>query len=415
MPAAPPYPAPTPTTPTTPTTGPAAAPAPSGGLASAGVSAGLVVMWSSGFIGAELGTRLTGADTLLMWRFLVASALLGGAWLLLRRRTLPARSLAEQAVIGLLSQGVYLGSTVWAVGLGVPSGTSALIAALQPLAAGALAGRLLGEHVSCRQWAGLLAGLGGVALVVRDDLAAPGAAPAWAYALPFAGMAGLLAASFLERRARHPLPAADALPLHCVVSALLFSAVAGALGHATPPAASGAFWFAIAWVLVLSTLGGYGFYWLSLRRDGVTRTSALIYLTPPTTVLWAYAMFGDAPGGGALLGMLVCVAGVVAATARTRAEAAPSTAETAPSAVRTASSAKEPQSEAGRYPRHDGNDSRLQPSADRATRGGGCDRTHQARHLGPAAEPGGQGAFGRRFRLLQPAERTRRDPQHRCR
>ncbi|MBO8196697.1 DMT family transporter [Streptomyces oryzae] len=275
-------------------------------------------MWSSGFIGAELGTRQAATDTLLMWRFLAATALLGGAWLLWRRRRLHPRALAEQAAIGLLSQGVYLGSTVWAVGLGVPSGTSALIAALQPLAAGALAGPLLGERVTRRQWTGLLAGLGGVALVVRDDLAAPGAAPPWAYALPFAGMAGLLAASFLERRARRPLPAADAVPLHCAVSALVFTAVAGALGHAAPPAASGAFWLAVAWVVALSTVGGYGFYWLSLRRNGVTRTSALIYLTPPTTLLWAYAMFGEAPGGGAVLGMAVCVAGVVAATVRPR-------------------------------------------------------------------------------------------------
>jgi drug/metabolite transporter (DMT)-like permease len=287
-------------------------------VVSATVSLGLVVMWSSGFIGAELGTRTTTADTLLMWRFLVATALLGGAWLWFRRRRLPARALAEQAAIGLLSQGAYLGSVVWAAGLGVPSGTSALIAALQPLAAGALAGPLLGERVTRRQWGGLLLGLCGVALVVWEDLATPGSAPPLAYVLPFAGMAGLLAASFLERRARHVLPAVDAVPLHCGVSALVFTAVAAALGHTAPPAASGAFWLAVAWVVVLSTVGGYGFYWISLRRNGVTGTSALIYLTPPTTLLWAYAMFGEAPGGGAVLGMVVCVAGVAAATVRPR-------------------------------------------------------------------------------------------------
>lgn len=361
-------------------------------LTSTAISTGLVVMWSSGFIGAELGTRQTGADTLLMWRFLAATALLGGAWLLLRRRRLPRRALAEQSAIGLLSQGVYLGSTVWAVGLGVPAGTSALIAALQPLAAGALAGRILGERVTRRQWGGLLVGLAGVALVVGDDLTAPGSAPPWTYALPFAGMAGLLAASFLERRARHPLPASDALPVHCAVSALVFTLVATALGHAAPPAASGSFWLAVLWVVLLSTVGGYGFYWLSLRRDGVTRTSALIYLTPPTTVLWAYAMFGEAPGAGAIAGMLVCVAGVVAATAGARASAAPSggtRAERASADPHSAdlTSAKEPQSEAGRYPRHDGNDFRLEPSTARAPRGGGCDRTHQARHLGAPGGP----------------------------
>ncbi|MDT0379844.1 DMT family transporter [Streptomyces sp. DSM 42041] len=240
--------------------------------------AGLVVMWSSGFIGAELGTRAAGADTLLMWRFVAAAALFGGGWLL-RRRMPPPRALAEQAVVGLLSQGVYLGSVFWAVGAGVPAGTCALIAALQPLAAGALAGRLLGERVSRRQWAGLVVGLAGVTLVVRGDLAS-GAAPPWAYALPFAGMAGLLAASFAERRAKHRTAVTDALPLHCLVSAVAFTAVAGAAGHAAPPAAWD-FWLAVAWVVALSTAGGYGFYWLSLRRRGVTRTSVLMYLTPP--------------------------------------------------------------------------------------------------------------------------------------
>ncbi|MCQ8831547.1 DMT family transporter [Streptomyces malaysiensis] len=287
-------------------------------ISAAVTSIGLVVMWSSGFIGAELGTREATADTLLMWRFLAAAAVLGGAWLLLRRRRIPPRALVEQAAIGALSQGGYLGGIVWAVGLGVPSGTAALIAAVQPLAAGALAGRLLGEAVSPRQWAGLAIGLGGVALVVQGDLSAgPAAAPAWAYGLPFAAMAALLAASFLERRVRAPLDPVDAIPLHCLVSAVLFTGVALAGGHAAPPAAGG-FWTAVVWTVLLSTVGGYGFYWLSLRRNGVTRTSALIYLTPPTTLVWAYAMFGDAPGWTALAGVAVCVIGVTAATARRR-------------------------------------------------------------------------------------------------
>ncbi|WPB93954.1 DMT family transporter [Streptomyces malaysiensis] len=200
----------------------------------------------------------------------------------------------------------------------MPSGTAALIAAVQPLAAGALAGRLLGEAVSPRQWAGLAIGLGGVALVVQGDLSAgPAAAPAWAYGLPFAAMAALLAASFLERRVRAPLDPVDAIPLHCLVSAVLFTGVALAGGHAAPPPAGG-FWTAVVWTVLLSTVGGYGFYWLSLRRNGVTRTSALIYLTPPTTLVWAYAMFGDAPGWAALAGVAVCVIGVTAATARRR-------------------------------------------------------------------------------------------------
>ncbi|MBB5933659.1 DMT family transporter [Streptomyces zagrosensis] len=317
-------------------------------IGSAGLATGLVVMWSSGFIGAELGTRDATADTLLMWRFIAAAALLGGGWLLLRRRRLPVRAVVEQSVIGILSQGCYVGPIVWAVGLGVPSGTSALIAALQPLAAGALAGPLLGERVGRRQWVGLGVGLAGVALVVRDDLSGA-TAPAWAYVLPFTGMVALLAASFLERRVTVPLATADALPVHCMTSALLFTAVAGAAGHAAAPTA-GSFWVAVGWVVVLSTVGGYGFYWLSLRRNGVTRTSALIYLTPPTTAVWAYAMFGDGLGATALVGMVICVAGVAAATLGTSApaghgtEAIPRTPEPTPTTAATTSPTPTPTS-----------------------------------------------------------------------
>lgn len=387
------------------------------------IAAGLVVMWSSGFVGAELGTRHAGAGTLLIWRFLAATALLGSITLLVRRRCsrraapgvrtsgsgrLPPRALLEQSAVGLLSQGVYLGAIYWAVGLGVPAGTAALIAALQPLAAGALAGRLLGETVTRGQWAGLMMGLAGVVLVVQDDLGSPSAAAPPAYLLPFAGMAGLLAASFLERRARHRVAAADALPLHCAVSALLFTAVAALAGreHLQPPA-TGTFWLAVAWVVLLSTVGGYGFYWLSVRRSGVTRTSALIYLTPPTTMVWAYAMFGERPGPLALVGLAVAVLGVIWAVRSPR----PRTASARPAPP----SAKEPQSGAARYDRHDGNDSWFEPSADRDTGGSGGDRADPAGRVGTSPRRAGKGALRRRLRLLQPADRTGGEAQQRRR
>ncbi|HSK97946.1 MAG TPA: DMT family transporter [Euzebyales bacterium] len=277
------------------------------------VSGGLVVMWSSGFIGAELGTRHATTDTLLMWRFIVAAALVGGAWLLARRPRLSRRALGGQVVIGLLSQGVYVGSIVGAIALGVPLGTTALIAALQPLLAATLAGRILGERATSRQWVGLVAGLGGVALVVGDDLATASSTPWPAYALPFVGMAGLLAASLVERRLAEPVGLVDALPVHCVTSAAAFAAAALLGGRATPPQAF-EFWLAVAWVVLLSTVAAYGLYWSSIRRYGVGHTSALMYLTPAATTLWAFAMFGQPVSMAALSGMAICLAGVVAAT-----------------------------------------------------------------------------------------------------
>jgi len=271
----------------------------------------LVVMWSSGFVGAALGTRFAPPDTLLAWRYLVAAAVLLTV-LAYRRARLGGRAVLRQAAVGLLCQVGYLGGVVTGVGLGVAAGTAALVAALQPLLVAALAGPVLGERTGRAQRAGLLAGLAGVALVVSDDLRL-GSTPLWVYLLPLGGMlalsAGTLWQRLWQRRLRAPEPLLEALAVQTATAALVFAAEAAATGRLDPPADSG-FWTAVAWTVVLSSFGGYGSYLLVLRQGGATRVSTLLYLTPPTTTLWAFWMFGEKPGALAVVGMAVCGVGV---------------------------------------------------------------------------------------------------------
>ena len=75
----------------------------------------LVVCWSSGFIGATLGTRAAPVDTVLAWRT-ATCALILGAVALVRRERVPLPSLARQAVLGVLVQALYLGGVFAAAG-----------------------------------------------------------------------------------------------------------------------------------------------------------------------------------------------------------------------------------------------------------------------------------------------------------
>jgi drug/metabolite transporter (DMT)-like permease len=277
--------------------------------------AALVVLWSSGFIGAALGTSAAAADTLLAWRYLAAATVLG-ALMAARRPRLPRGALARQGGLALLAQVGYLGGVVSGVGLGVPAGTASLVAALQPLVVATAAGPLLGERTSRRQAVGLLAGLAGVALVVSDDLRL-GTAPWWVYLLPLAGMASLSTGTLLERRVAPRESLLDALTLQTFAAAACFSVETLVAGRFTPPA-DATFWWAVAWTVVLSSFGGYGSYLLVLRRGGANRVSTLLYLTPPTTMLWAFWMFGDRPGALAFAGVAVCAAGVYAVLAPAR-------------------------------------------------------------------------------------------------
>lgn len=277
---------------------------------------GFVVMWSSGFIGARLGTSEAGTPTLMAWRFLLAAGILMAVVVFSRRHRFSGREVAVQGVVGFLAQGVYLTGTVGAVEFGVSAGIASLVAALQPLLAAALAGPVLGERVARRQWAGLAVGLVGVALVVGGNAGVGGDAPLWAYAMPFVGMAGLVAATLMERKASEKAdvetPLDVALAIQCSVSALLFAGMALFWGGLAP-AGGVHFWAAVLWFVVFSTFGGYGFYWLNLKLSGVARVSSLVYLTPPTTMLWAYLMFGEGIGPLAVVGLVICFGGVMLA------------------------------------------------------------------------------------------------------
>ena len=85
---------------------------------------------------------------------------------------------------------------------------------------------------------------------------------------------------------------------------MFFAAIALAAGESlaldTEPKALGA----LAWLAVLSTLGGYGLLWVVVARRGATRAASLVYLTPPVTAVWAWLQFGEAIGPAAIAGLV---------------------------------------------------------------------------------------------------------------
>ncbi|MPZ61845.1 MAG: EamA family transporter [Propionibacteriales bacterium] len=275
--------------------------------ANAAAAAALVVMWSSGFIGAELGTRTASADTLLVWRYILGAAILL-VWAWSRGMRVTRGAVWREGVVGVLTHALYLAGVVTSVAVGVPAGIAALVAALQPLLVGALAGSVLGQHTTRLQWWGLGVGFAGVVLVVADDVRV-GSVPWWGYLLPAGGMLAISAGTLMERRWRSPVSLLDAFTIHVVVTAVLFVAETGVAGRLAPPADPD-FWWAVAWILVLSMFGGQGLYLFVLRRGGATRVSTLMYLTPPTTMLWAFLMFGQRPGWLSLVGVVVCAVAV---------------------------------------------------------------------------------------------------------
>jgi drug/metabolite transporter (DMT)-like permease len=81
-------------------------------------------------------------------------------------------------------------------------------------------------------------------------------------------------------------------------------------GRAAPPA-DWDFWAAVSWLIALASLGGYVMYVFVTKTEGATVVSTLLYLTPPTTMLWVFLMFGEPVTLVGLLGLVVSAAGVL--------------------------------------------------------------------------------------------------------
>lgn len=282
--------------------------------------------WTSGFIGARFSIDYAPASLVVFWRCVVVSIMLLPFVIKPLRQT-PRAVLLKNAGIGLLAMAGYLVGVTEGIALGVPAGLAALFADLLPMGMAILAAVVLGQRLTWRVWVGLLIGLTGVVLVTHDALAW-GSAPPWAYSLPLLGMLSLAVATLWQKHASTPqtLGLLPNLWLQCFVSSFAFAAIASTQGGLAPIPSTG-FALSVLWTVGLSTLGGYGLYWICLRRATATRVASVLYLSPPVTLLWAWAMFDEPLSWLMALGMAVSGIGiglVIQAEARAQNEQQPS-------------------------------------------------------------------------------------------
>jgi drug/metabolite transporter (DMT)-like permease len=271
-----------------------------------------VVLWSTGFIGAKLGLPDAEPLTLLSLRY-AAVLVLMGAVATLTRAPWPATPKAwlHIGVSGLLVHAVYLGGVFTAIRLGLPAGVTALVVGLQPVLTALGAGLFLRERVRPAQWGGLALGLAGVVLVVAHKVAASagGVAVTALLAPAVIALVGITAGTLYQKRF---CPAFDLRTgsviqfMPCLVAtALVAWRTETMVVHWTP-----AFLFALGWLVLVLSVGAVSLLNVLIRSGSAVNVASLFYLTPPTTALIAWAMFGETLTGLALVGMGLAVLGV---------------------------------------------------------------------------------------------------------
>lgn len=278
---------------------------------SLGIPALFVVLWSTGFIFAKLGLPSAEPATFLAVRYLFVIPVLIVLALALRARWPNLRGAGHSAVVGVLMHVVYLGGVFAAIDKGVPAGVSALIVGMQPLLTATLVGPLLGERVKPVQWAGLLLGLVGLVLVLREKLAL-GQGSTFGYLLCFAALAGITIGTIYQKRfcSRIDLMAGGVIQF---TAALVVTAAFAAAFETVRVVWTTDFAIAVTWLaLVLSVMTVALLMWL-IRRGAAAKVASLFYLTPAMAALMAWPLFGETFGLIGLAGMALTVIGVALA------------------------------------------------------------------------------------------------------
>lgn len=283
------------------------------------LEAGMVLTWSSGFVGMRFSADYAPVLLVLLWRFITLSLCLF-PFVAREIRSAPLPVLIRQSIIGVFATAGYLAGVARGIELGVPTGLAALIADLLPVAVVIISTCVFGEHSPKSVWAGLALGLAGMLIVCRDAVAL-GKAPAWAYALPVAGMVSLAAATVWQQRSTAragSLSPLGMLWLQSVVSCPVFLWLQASHGNVMPIVTVG-FAASVAWTAILATLGGWGLYWTCLRRSSSARVTSVLFLSPPITLIWAWAMFREPLSWPMAIGMGISGLGVLLVVRRDRA------------------------------------------------------------------------------------------------
>jgi drug/metabolite transporter (DMT)-like permease len=76
--------------------------------------------------------------------------------------------------------------------------------------------------------------------------------------------------------------------------------------------------FALAWLVLVLSVGAISLLYLLLRRGAASRVASLFFLVPPVTALVAWPLFGERLGPLELAGMALTVTGVALANAAPR-------------------------------------------------------------------------------------------------
>jgi len=271
-----------------------------------------IVLWSSAFVTTKPIIDNSDPFSALAFRFFVVAVGFFIFSIYTNQKILTNhKNLLQSFFSGILFHGIYLGGVFYSVSIGMPTGIAALIVTLQPILTNALAGKILGEKVSFKQWIGVILGFLGAALVLGFDIGT--SLPVIGVIASFIALLAITTSTLWQKKISNNLP---------LSVSNMYQAMGGCLFHiiiififADPYINfTSTFLIAMGHQIFLVSFGAFTILMFLIKNNSASKTVSIFFLIPPTTAIMAWLFLNEKLNNLDLIGFAVATLGVYITT-----------------------------------------------------------------------------------------------------
>ena len=221
------------------------------------------------------------------------------------------KHIIQSVFSGVLFHGFYLGGVFFSVSKGLPTGIAALIVTLQPILTNALAGPVLNEKVTWKQWIGVILGFIGATLVLGFDIG--NTLPLIGILSAFVALIAITSSTLWQKKLSNNLPLSVS-NMYQAIGGCLFHLIIILLFVDPYINFSKTFIIAMSHQILLVSFGAFTILMYLIKNNSASKTVTIFFLIPATSAAMAWLFLNEALSSYDIVGFLIASLGVYIAT-----------------------------------------------------------------------------------------------------
>jgi len=221
------------------------------------------------------------------------------------------KHIIQSVFSGILFHGFYLGGVFFSVSKGMPTGITALIVTLQPILTNALAGPILNEKVTWKQWIGVILGFIGATLVLGFDIG--NTLPLIGILSAFVALIAITSSTLWQKKLSNNLPLSVS-NMYQAIGGCLFHLIIILLFVDPYINFSKTFIIAMSHQILLVSFGAFTILMYLIKNNSASKTVTIFFLIPATSAAMAWLFLNEALSSYDIVGFLIASLGVYIAT-----------------------------------------------------------------------------------------------------